>query len=256
MVEPCVPHIEAGIAAMGKAGNRIGNSLAFVDGIRAAIPVMVGYLPAGVTFGILARGVPVHILDVVGFSGIVFAGASQYMAINLLKTGAAYIEIIIATFLLNFRHFLMSASISQRLPEKRGGRLAAIAYGITDETFSVASAEIRNLNAAYLAGLGLFSWVAWNAGSLIGFLAGSYLPDRIEAAMGVALYALFAALLVPQVKKSVLLAAFAVVAGSAHYLLALTSILSEGWTFVLSIVVSALAGALILTVKEKSDISR
>ena len=66
--------------------------LRFSDGIRAAIPVMVGYLPAGVTFGILARGVEVNVADVIGFSGIVFAGASQYMAINLLSTGAAYMR--------------------------------------------------------------------------------------------------------------------------------------------------------------------
>ncbi|MBT3272042.1 MAG: AzlC family ABC transporter permease [Spirochaetales bacterium] len=226
-------------------------TLTFLDGIRAAIPVMVGYLPAGMTFGILARGVPVHILDVIGFSGIVFAGASQYMAINLLKSGAAYIEIIIATFLLNFRHFLMSASISQRLKEKKVSRLAALAYSVTDETFSVASAETRELTAPYLVGLGLFSWLSWNVGSLIGYLAGSYLPDRIEAAMGVALYALFAALLVPQVKKSLTFAAFAAAAGGLHYVISLSAILTKGWTFVLSIVLSALLGTIVLTLQEK-----
>src|SRR5210317_1649027 len=100
--------------------------LRFSDGVRAAIPVMVGYLPAGMTFGILAQDLPVHIGDLIGFSGVVFAGASQYMAINLIRTGVTYVEIIVATFLLNFRHFLMSASLSQRIDtqSERRGRLA------------------------------------------------------------------------------------------------------------------------------------
>ncbi len=238
-------------------------TLGFSDGVRAAVPVMVGYLPAGMTFGILAQGLPIHIADLIGFSGVVFAGASQYMAINLLKTGAAYLEIIVATFLLNFRHFLMGASLSQRLdgrggepPYSRGGSRnrgwrAVIAYGITDETFSVASTEPRALTTAYLAGLGLFSWLAWNAGSLIGYLGGSYLPERLGSAMGVALYALFAALLLPQVKKKMVTAAFAGLAAALHYLLNLVPILGKGWAFVISMVIAALIGAAAMTWLEK-----
>jgi 4-azaleucine resistance transporter AzlC len=228
-------------------------TLGFIDGIRAAIPVMVGYLPAGMTFGILSREVPIPIADVFGFSGIVFAGASQYMAINLLNTGATYLEIIIATFLLNFRHFLMSAGISQRLAEKHAGKLAAVAYGITDETFAVASSQKDILSAGYLAALGLFSWLSWNVGSLIGYLAGSYLPERLGAAMGVALYALFAALLAPQIKNNLFMGILAVISAGLHYLLSLASILTKGWTFVFAIVVSALIGAAIIGLKESKE---
>jgi 4-azaleucine resistance transporter AzlC len=238
-------------------------ALRFSDGVRAAVPVMVGYLPAGMTFGILAQGLPIHIADLIGFSGVVFAGASQYMAINLLKTGAAYLEIIVATFLLNFRHFLMSTSLSQRLGEpigsqrdnRRGPRnrawRAVIAYGITDETFSVASTETRKLTPKYIAGLGLFSWLSWNVGSLIGFLGGSYLPERLGSAMGVALYALFAALLLPQVKKKMVTAAFAGIAAVLHYLLNLLPILGKGWAFIISMVVAAAIGALVLMAIER-----
>jgi 4-azaleucine resistance transporter AzlC len=236
-----------------KNGAITAGPLSFRAGIRAAIPVMVGYLPAGMTFGILARQVPISIADVIGFSSIVFAGASQYMAINLIAAGAAYIEIIIATFLLNFRHFLMSASISQRVHEKNAGRLAVIAYGITDETFSVASAETRDITAAYLAGLGLFSWISWNAGSLVGYLAGSYLPDRLGASMGVALYALFAALLMPQVKRKPPLAILAVMAAVLNFLLSRADLLSKGWTFVLAIVISGLFGAVLIGFTEEEN---
>lgn len=230
--------------------------LRFSDGIRAAIPVVVGYLPAGMTFGILAQDLPVHLGDLIGFSGVVFAGASQYMAINLLQTGAAYIEIVVATFLLNFRHFLMSASLSQRIENQSEprGRLAAIAYGVTDETFSVASTESRQISAGYLGGLGLFSWIAWNIGSLIGYLGGSYLPERLGSAMGVALYALFAALLLPQVKRNVVTLGFAGLAAVLHYLFNQLPVVGKGWSFVISMIAAALVGAGVLTWIDKKRV--
>jgi 4-azaleucine resistance transporter AzlC len=247
-----------------RTGNTPGETdreLKFAEGIRAALPVIVGYLPAGITFGLLARSEAVHIADLVGFSAIVFAGASQFMAINLLTAGATYIEIIVATLLLNFRHFLMGASLSQRLKTGSGGGSllrrnlprAAVAYGITDETFSVASAQPRELTAPYLAGLGLFSYLAWNTGSLIGYLGGSYLPARLGSAMGVALYALFAALLFPQLKKSRIAVVFASTAAGLHLLLDLFPGLGKGWAFVTAMVAAALIAALVMTVKEQRE---
>ena len=88
---------------MNAANNGGRTNLTFSDGVKAALPVIIGYLPAGITFGILARDAGIYLADVIGFSGIVFAGASQYMAVNLLSSGATYVEIVIATFLLNFR---------------------------------------------------------------------------------------------------------------------------------------------------------
>ena len=217
--------------------------LDFSSGAKAALPVIVGYLPAGITFGILARNAGIYLADVIGFSGIVFAGASQYMAINLLQTGGAYLEIIIATFLLNFRHFLMSASISQRVKEHRKIALAALAYGVTDETFAVASSENRKITAPYLAGLELCSWLAWNIGSLAGFFAGSHIPARIESAMGVALYALFAGLLVPQIRAQISLFPVALCAGGLHWLLSNIQTVSRGWAFVIAVIGAGLAGA-------------
>lgn len=218
-------------------------SLTFLSGIKAALPIVIGYLPAGITFGILARGADIYLGDVFGFSGIVFAGASQYMAIELLQSGAFYLEIITATFLLNFRHFLMSASLSQKINENRKPVLAALAYGVTDETFAVASSEERPLTTSYLVGLELSAWLTWNVGSLAGFFAGTYIPDIIESSMGVALYALFAGLLLPQVKKQMRLLTLALSAGLLHWIVSEIQVISRGWAFVLAVICAGVIGA-------------
>ena len=236
---------------MNAANNGGRTNLTFSDGVKAALPVIIGYLPAGITFGILARDAGIYLADVIGFSGIVFAGASQYMAVNLLSSGATYVEIVIATFLLNFRHFLMSASLSQRVQERRPWALAALGYGVTDETFAVAASERRALSTPYLAGLELCSWLAWNIGSLVGFVAGSYIPARIESAMGVALYALFAGLLFPQLKSNIGLIPIAICAGLMHWALLNIEHLSRGWAFVVAVAGSGLLGAVFIGIVEK-----
>ena len=217
----------------------------FAHGLAAALPVMIGYVPAGTAFGLLAKSNLLTLADTLGFSAIVFAGASQFMAIGLMQAGTPLLQIVMATFLLNFRHFLMSASLADRT---RGGvrwRNALIAYWITDETFAVASAERRTLSPSYLAGLGMVAWLSWITGSTAGYLAGSFIPQRLQESMAVALYALFAALLVPLLKRRIAFIYLAVAAGLLHTALSWAG-LSGGWAFVVAIVAPAAAGAVLI----------
>lgn len=215
----------------------------FVAGLRDGIPIVVGYIPAGMTFGLLARNGGLLLADAAGLSAIVFAGASQYMALGLLQSGAAFAEIILATLLLNFRHFLMSANLSRRLEESRPMVLGALSFGITDETFSVASVRSGPVNSRYLAGLELAAWSAWQLGTITGFVAGSYLPERVELAMGTALYALFAALLTPLVRRNPVNLIVAAAAGGLNVLLGAVSGVSKGWSFIIAVVAAAAIAA-------------
>ena len=213
-------------------------------GLRSGFSIAIGYVPAGITFGILAKNSGIPVADTLGFSGLVFAGASQYMAINLIVSGATTLQIVVATFLLNFRHFLMSATLSPRLSDHRPGVRAIIAFGITDETFAVASVA-GSLSASYLATLNLTAWVSWFVGTILGFFAGSLLPPSIETAMGVALYALFAALIVPILKTSPIYVVTACAAAIIHASLLSFSPLSHGWSFVIAIAAASLGVAVI-----------
>ena len=104
-----------------------------------------------------------------GLNLLVFAGASQFMALNLLASGIGAGEIVLATLLMNFRHFLMSASLSAKI----GGRarlLPVVAFGITDETFAVASSEKGELASDFLIGLESMAYFSWVSGTAVGLL--------------------------------------------------------------------------------------
>lgn len=182
-------------------------------------------------------------LDTVLMSLLVYAGASQFMAVTLIASGVGIGEIIISTFLVNFRHLLMSASLAARLENINKRWRPVIAFGVTDEVFSVASFKKEGLSAAYLLALQFAAYISWAGGSLAGYVIGQALPQDVSISMGVALYAMFAALLIPEVRVKynvgILAAASAVINSSLYYLAGV----SKGWSIVASIVIASAFGA-------------
>lgn len=230
--------------------------LSFKNGIASGIPIAIGYLPSAMAFGLLAKAVGASFLDTALFSLLVYAGASQFMAINLISTGVAAIEIILATFLLNLRHMLMSASLAAKLQEKRLGLVALIAFGVTDESFSVAATRKEELSAAFTLALNFVAYSAWVGGTVLGFLIGEFLPVSLQQSMGIALYAMFAAILVPEVKKSFRLLGLAFGAGAMNWMLSLLKILPSGWNLITAMTASALIAAVFFKEEEGEEISK
>lgn len=147
-------------------------------GFKAGLAIAVGYFPVAMAFGIMAKAIGISFLETSLFSLLVFAGASQFMALNLLKTGVMAGEIVLATLLLNFRHFLMSAALSARWAERGSGRLALIAFGITDETLALAATREEKLTFPFLLALEGTAYLAWVLGTAAGHRLGDVLsPD-------------------------------------------------------------------------------
>jgi 4-azaleucine resistance transporter AzlC len=218
-------------------------------GIRAGVPVAVGYVPMAMAFGVLARQTGLDIVQAGAMSLFVYAGASQFASLGLLAGGASALAIVLATLVLNFRHFLMSVSLSRRLPvlKSNGARrivsLLGLGFGITDETFVVASLDAE-LAPAYFAGLALTAYLAWLSGTLIGAGFSSLIPPIIARGMGVALYAMFIAILLPAVKKSWINGVVAVAGGLIAWGSSLVVPgLPSGWRIVLAILAASLLGA-------------
>ena len=120
--------------------NSLSNKENFLRGVKSAVPIAVGYIPIAIAFGLLAKsaGVPSYVSALMSF--LIYAGASQFIGVNLIVLGASWWEIVITTFILNLRHFLMTATIAQMLEEKASTKWRfLLAFGITDETFSVTS---------------------------------------------------------------------------------------------------------------------
>ncbi|TCL62760.1 4-azaleucine resistance transporter AzlC [Hydrogenispora ethanolica] len=213
------------------------------DGFRTGFPILVGYFPIAIAFGLLAKSATLTFGGSLSFSVFVFAGASQFMALNLLKTGVAIGEIIIATLLLNFRHLLMSASLAARLEGRNRRFLPLVAFGVTDETFAVAATQEGGLTIPYLLALEVTAYSGWVSGTAVGYLIGGILPPLVQASLGIGLYAMFVALLIPQCKKARSIAALALGAGLINALLGMANLLSGGWNLVAAMLIAACLGA-------------
>ncbi len=214
----------------------------FKKGLVAGIPIFLGYLPIAIAFGLIAKTQSVPLFATFLFSLLVFAGASQFIALRLLGIGAGPFDIAIVTFLINLRHMLMSASLAARIEKKRW--LPIISFGITDETFSIASTRKGPVTPSFLLGLESISYISWVGGTLLGYLMGDFLPPGVKQSMGITLYAMFIAILIPEVKKSHAVFIVAGIGSITNVLLWLTKAVNPGIAIVISIILGAFIGAI------------
>jgi 4-azaleucine resistance transporter AzlC len=223
-------------------------------GLNNGLPIALGYLPVAVTFGILGAQAGLSVAAVTGMSAWVYAGASQFLAVKMIVSGVGSLEIILATLILNFRHFLMSAVLSRKIEAPKAGA-AVLSYWVTDETFVVASVHARpeGLTALGFFVMAVTAYLAWVSGSFIGGMFAQAIPVRIVDGMAIGLYALFIALLVPSARKTWQYALVA--AASALTAWSLSRILpglSQGWTLIGATLGISALGTLLPDVEEES----
>jgi len=211
------------------------------DGFYSGLPVFIGYFPIAVTFGLLAKSVNISLFESFCFSSMVFAGASQFVGLNMFHAGIGIGEITLTVFLLNFRHFLMSSTLASK---KYFSRLLipVISFGVTDETFAVASMKKGGLSSGYMIALNFTAYTGWVTGTVAGYAVGDFLPADIQASISICLYAMFVAILIPAVKNSFSAGVIAVIAGGINSLLGYSGFLSSGWNIVISILAASSAG--------------
>lgn len=217
--------------------------LTFLAGLRTGIPIFLGYFSIAVAFGLLAGTTGLSSLESVGMSVLVFAGASQFMALQLLHAGAGSVEIIITTLLVNLRHIIMSASVTERLTGRVIPRCIT-AFGVTDETFALATMKKDNLPDTFFLGVETISYAGWISGTAAGVFAGAILPGFISASLGLGLYALFVSLLVTGIRKNIRLLLIALTAGLCNTLMQHCSI-PQGVATISAMIAGGAAGLLL-----------
>ncbi len=233
----------------------INRGTEFKKGLQAGISIAIGYVPIALTFGLLAKTTGLSLGETVMMSMIVFAGASQYMSLSLIALGTGMIEIILTTFIVNIRHFLMSASLNEKVELDRVFNRVIYSFGITDETFSVAATQSGKLTTGYMYGLNLIAYASWVIGSGIGFAIGAGLPETLQQSMSIALYAMFIGLLVPSMKQGVKIVFLAGLAACFNAVFTMTSWLSSGWAIVVATLLSAVLVELIEGMKKKGQVT-
>lgn len=231
----------------------ISKNLTIKDGFKDGIPIFLGYFPIAMAFGILSRGTGLSLLETLSFSFIVFAGAAQFIAVGMIASGVGALEIIISIFFLNFRHFLMSASLSAKTHFKHPILKPFISFFVTDESFSVASFAEGNLSESYLIPMQLLGYFGWGIGTGVGFMIGSILPPLLQKAMGIGLYVMFIALLVPEMKKSNKAIVLSVMAGIMNTILRKILLMPQGWSIVITIILISFIGVMIYDCSEKAN---
>jgi 4-azaleucine resistance transporter AzlC len=223
----------------------------FKKGLQAGVSIGIGYFPVALTFGLLAKTTGLSIYESVLMSMIVFAGASQYISLSLIAYGTGIIEIILTTFIVNIRHFLMSTFLNEKCEEDRLVNKIFYSFGITDETFSVVATKEGTVTTGFMFGVNLLAYSSWVIFTGIGYVIGASLPETLQESMGVALYAMFVGLLVPSMKKSVKVIFLALFAAIFNSIFTLGNIMAQGWAIVSATLLSAVLIELIEVVKTK-----
>ncbi|MEW9501645.1 AzlC family ABC transporter permease [Jeotgalibacillus marinus] len=223
----------------------------FKRGLQAGMSIAVGYTPVALTFGLLAKTTGLTFFEAVLMSMLVFAGASQYISLSLIASGIGIGVIIFNTFIVNIRHFLMSASLNEKMEEDTVVKKSMYAFGLTDETFTVIATKEGKSSTSFAFGVVLIAYGSWVINSGIGHLIGASLPLFLQAAMSIALYAMFVGLLMPSLKKSAKVLFLALVAAAVNSLLTLTGTLETGWSIVVATLISAIAVEVVIVTRRK-----
>ena len=175
----------------------------FLNGLKDGIPICLGYISVSFAFGIFAVENGLSPLEALLISMCCVTSAGQLAAVPIIAGMGGLVELAVSQLVINMRYALMSISLSQKFDEQVNlGDRFAIAFVNTDEVFALASAQKGSVSKWYMYGLILSPWAGWASGTIAGALAGNILPAVVTGSLGVAIYGMFIAIVVPEMRKS------------------------------------------------------
>lgn len=174
----------------------------FKNGFFAGIPICLGYFAVSFTFGIQAGKVGLNWFEAILMSITNLTSAGQFGGLDLIASNAFYGEMAITQLILNLRYLLMSCSLSQKLESKTSlKQKLLVAYGVTDEIFGVSMCTNGKLSPYFSYGAICCAVPGWTLGTLLGITLGNVLPNNVLSALGIAIYGMFLAVIIPPAKK-------------------------------------------------------
>lgn len=227
----------------------------FLSGCRRSLPIALGYFPVSFSFGVFvaSSGLPLGLATLISITNLTSSG--QFAGVSLMLVQASYMETALTLLMINARYFLMSLSLSQKIDQKMSTlERMVISFGITDETFSLASLEQQTLSFPFMAGFILIPIIGWTSGTLAGETLTNLLPASLQSAMGLALYGMFLAIIIPASSKSRAIGEVVVLAAvlsTLMYVFPLFQGLSNGFQLIIATLLAALYGAWRYPVEEK-----
>ncbi|MBE6887926.1 MAG: AzlC family ABC transporter permease [Ruminococcaceae bacterium] len=224
----------------------------YKNGFKAGVPVILGFVPVGIAFAVMARQAGFTVLQTCGMSFFVLAGASQMMSVGMYAQGAGILAIIIATFVLNLRHIIMSTVVMNKMTDGSKAARIVAAFGVTDESFAIFSTEKEeNLTIAFFFGLISATYPSWVAGTFIGAVANDLFPPILTASLAVSLYAMFIGLLVPNLRGNAKLCVLAVMTAVCNTILC--QFMASSWALIASTLICAFIGSFFVDLDDKKE---
>ena len=226
----------------------------FAAGFRYGAPIMLGYAPVAVAFavGAVGSGLPWWLVILISMTN--FTSAGQACSADLLIKTAPLYEIGAAVFVINLRYILMSLSLTKRMRQMPLVKQLVLANGVTDEIYFLAMNK-SSFTGWFFAGLATGPYLGWVGGTVVGALAGAVLPTSVSSALGIALFAMFIAIIIPEMKKSkaVLTVGLTAMAVSAvlYYTPVIKDVLSSGWALIVAAVAAAALGAWLFPLQDE-----
>lgn len=243
------------ILAVMKSAER---SVYFMQGFRHGIPICLGYLSVSFAFGIFTINHGFAVWQTVLISMVNVTSAGQLAGVPIIAASLPFVEMALSQFIINLRYALMSVSLSQKLdPSVRLIDRFIIAFMNTDEVFAVASGQKGNVNSWYMFGLISMPYIGWALGTALGALAGNILPQILTNALGIAIYGMFIAIIIPPAKKSRSVAGVVCTASFmsvAFKFVPLLKNITGGFVIIICAVVSSAVFALAAPIKENAEV--
>lgn len=229
----------------------------FLTGIRDGIPICLGYISVSFAFGIFAVSSGLGILQTLLLSMTNVTSAGQFAAVPIITTGGTLLELCAIQLVINARYALMSLSLSQKLGEDiRLRDRFLIAFVNTDEVFAVASGKTGSVCRKYMFGLILTPYLGWSLGTLLGAAAGDILPGALVSALGVAIYGMFVAIVLPAAKKerkTALCVLLSVGLSCLFYFVPPFTRVSDSFAIILSAVIASAVMAVLAPIREEVE---
>lgn len=225
--------------------------------MRDGIPISLGYFAVSLALGIAARNAGLTALQATLTSFLLNASAGEYVGFTLIAAGAGYLEVAIMELIANARYLLMSCSLSQKLsPDTPLLHRMLIGYAVTDEIFGISVTVPGNLSPYYTFGAMLVAIPGWSSGTFLGVVLGNILPARVVSALGVGLFGMFLAIIIPPARKDKIIAALVAISFALSFAfnkLSLFDGISSGVkTIILTVVISG-AAAIFFPIRDKEE---
>lgn len=225
-------------------------------GMKDGMPIALGYIPVSFTFGMMAvsQGMPAWFAVAISMLNLTSAG--QFAGLPLILSAASALEMAATQLVINLRYSLMSLSLTQKMdPKVSRAQKLLMSFGVTDEVFAVASVRPEAVTAKYFYGLMLTPYLGWTLGTAFGAMLGSVLPELLSSSLSIAIYGMFIAIILPEMRKSaavsLVVGIAALLSGIFHWVPALGGV-SSGFVIIICAILAAGIGAVLFPIGEEA----